>query len=306
MRSTNEAQNAVNYEARTCTYASVWKSFGVNDRSSWTMAMKTFALGLKFFRPFLRSWGGTYKIRQGVAAGLIRKGGFGFIPRQLSPEERFLLGLEWDRQTVFDVGGYEGVFTLFFARSVGPAGRVITFEPNPANCQRIRDNIRLNRLNNVQLLQLGLGVGKSKSKLVFWPDEPARGTINDSYQKSLQEKKNAACIEVEIDSLDSQLSSNALPRPDFVKIDVEAAELEVLQGMSQTLKVHRPRLFIEIHSGVDVKHLAQVLLEKDYHLHHVESNTTIDSDHTQNAYNGHLYCVHRDSSSAEHGTALRG
>jgi FkbM family methyltransferase len=256
--------------------------------------MKALALGSKFLRPFLRSGAWTYTIRQGVAAGLVRKGGLGFIPRSLSLEERFLLDLDWEGQTVYDIGGYEGVFTLFFSKSVGPAGRVLTFEPNPANCQRILENVSLNRLNNVQLLPLGLGSGKSRSKLVFWRGEPARGSIDESYQKSLLQRKEATCIEIEIDSLDNQLSSNSLPPPDFVKIDVEAAELEVLQGMCHTLKTHQPRLFIEVHSGVDVQRLVQGLLEKGYRLHHVESKTRVDSTNTQTAYNGHLYCVHRD------------
>jgi len=258
------------------------------------IAMKTLTSGLNVLRPFFRSRDWTYKIRQGVAAGLIRKGGFGFIPRALSPEEKFLLDLDWEGQTIYDVGGYEGIFTLFFAKSVGPAGRVFTFEPNPANCQRIRENVLLNRLSNVQLLPLGLGASKGKSKLVFWPDEPARGSMNDSYQESLRKKRDTVCIEIEIDSLDNQLASRPLPPPDFIKIDVEAAELEVLEGMAHTLKTCQPRLFVEVHSGVDVKQLAQGLLGKGYHLHHIESNMEIDSSNTGRAYNGHLYCVHRD------------
>jgi FkbM family methyltransferase len=256
--------------------------------------MKASVLSLKFFRPFVRSGNWTYKIRRGVAVGLKRKGGFGFLPKALSPEEKFLLDLDWEGKTIYDIGGYEGVFTLFFAKSVGPAGRVLTFEPNPVNCRRIQENLSLNHLNNVQLFQIGLGAGQGKSKLVFWPDEPARGTINGDYQKSLQQKKKSDSIEIEIDSLDRQISFNQLPPPDFVKIDVEAAELDVLAGMNQTLKSWRPRLFVEIHSGVDVRRLAQNLIEKGYRLHHVESNTAIDLNNTPIAYNGHLYCTHRD------------
>src|SRR5882724_5555052 len=243
--------------------------------------MNTLSLGSKFLRPFVRSGGWTYKIRQGVAAGMVRKGGLGFVPKPLSPEEKFLLGLDWEGRTVYDVGGYEGVFTLFFSKSAGPAGRVFTFEPNPANCRRIQENILLNDLDNVRLLPLGLGAGKGKSKLVFWPDEPARGTINGDYQKSLQQQKKSDSIEIEIDSLDNQIFLNRLPPPDFVKIDVEAAELEALAGMGETLTTHRPRLFIEVHSGVDVKRFVEGLIEKNYHLHHVESKTAIDPANTQ-------------------------
>jgi FkbM family methyltransferase len=255
------------------------------------ITMKTSALGLKLLRPFVRSGGWTYKMRQGVAAGLMRKGGLGFIPKRPTREEKFLLDLDWKGETVYDIGGYEGVFTLFFSNAVGPAGRVFTFEPNPRNCSKILENIQLNRLTNVQLLQIGLGAGQGKSKLVFWPDEPARGTINASYQKSLQQKADTSCIEIQIDSLDHQIASDSLPPPDFIKIDVEAAELEVLEGMQHTLVTHRPRLFVEIHSGVDVKRLAQGLLDKGYRLQHVESQAFIDSADNQSIYNGHLYCV---------------
>ena len=254
--------------------------------------MKTLDLGLKWVRPFLHSQDWTYKIRQGVAAGLKRKGGFGFIPRSPSAEEKFLMHLEWEDQIVYDVGGYEGVYTLFFAKAVGPAGRVFTFEPNPANCRKIRENILLNRLTNVQLIQLGLASGKGKSKLVFWPNEPARGTINADYQQSLRQKGDTACIEIELDSLDHQLAANPLrPPPDFIKIDVEAAELDVLAGMDETLKTCRPSLFIEVHSGVNTKQLAQGLFDKGYRLHQVESNTPLRLSDAPDDATCHLYCV---------------
>lgn len=246
---------------------------------------------MKWLRPFVRSGGWTYKIRQGLAAGLKRKGGFGFVPRSLSPEEKFLLELEWKGQTVYDVGGYEGVFTLFFSKAVGPAGRVITFEPNPINCQRIRENIRLNGLDNAQLFQLALGARSGKGNLVYWPEEPARGTLDSCYQESLRQTGDTRCVEIEVDSIDNQLALGRLPAPDFIKIDVEAAELEVVEGMNQTLAVHKPRLFIEIHSGVDVGRLTRNLQAGSYSLHHVESNTRIDLTNTHLAYNGHLYCV---------------
>jgi FkbM family methyltransferase len=252
--------------------------------------MKRSSWGLRFLRPFVRSGSWTYKIRRGVAAGLMRRGGLGFIPSPPSLEEKFLLDLDWQGQTIYDIGGYEGVFTLFFGKSVGPGGRVFTFEPNPANCKKIRENVQLNGLTNVQLLQIGLGVAKCQSKLVFWPDEPARGTINFCYQQSLQQRKDTTCIEIEIDSLDNRIASEPLPPPDFVKIDVEAAELEVLEGMRQTLMTHHPRLFIEIHAGVDARSLARRLLELGYRLHHIESNTPINSANAKNVYDGHLYC----------------
>src|SRR5688572_5752212 len=76
---------------------------------------------------------GVYTVRSGVAKGLKRRGGFGFIPRDISREEAFLAAMDFRGKTVFDIGAYEGIYTLFFARAVGAKGRVVTFEPNPVN-----------------------------------------------------------------------------------------------------------------------------------------------------------------------------
>ena len=255
--------------------------------------MKTLERGLKLFRPVVRSGLWTYRMRQGVAAGLKRRGGFGFWPKNLSAEEQFLVGLDWKGLTVYDVGGYEGVFSLFFARAVGTAGRVFTFEPNPGNCRKIRENLRLNRFANVEVLPVALGAGPGTSRLVFWPDEPARGSINSDYQKSLRQVSGATEIEIAVDSLDNQMMATKLQAypPDFIKIDVEAAELEVLAGMDRTLRKYRPRLFIEVHSGVDLNQLARGLKDKGYVLQPIEP--TVPSDWADRPCDStfHLYCV---------------
>lgn len=76
-----------------------------------------------------------YTSRSGLTKGLKQKGGLGFIPkRPLTREEKFLLGLDINGQTIYDIGEHAGIFTMFFARSVGKNGKVITFEPNPWNC----------------------------------------------------------------------------------------------------------------------------------------------------------------------------
>ena len=55
-----------------------------------------------------------YTSKSGLTKGLKRKGRLGFIPRQLSLEEKFLLGLDINGQTIYDIGGATGLFTIFF------------------------------------------------------------------------------------------------------------------------------------------------------------------------------------------------
>jgi hypothetical protein len=64
----------------------------------------------------------TYTTRSGIAAGLKRKGGLGFLPRSLSEEELFYQSLNLSGKTVYDVGSYEGIFFLLPHVRLGMAG----------------------------------------------------------------------------------------------------------------------------------------------------------------------------------------
>ncbi|TRZ51193.1 MAG: FkbM family methyltransferase [Dehalococcoidia bacterium] len=241
----------------------------------------------------------VYTVRHGLARGLKMKGGLGFISqiRRLTEEEKFLAGLDLSGQTVYDIGGYEGAFTIFFARAVGKKGRVITFEPHPQNINKIRENIRLNRFYNVGVWQVGLGKRRGKATLAFHRSELATASLQEDIKAKILQEKGAEAIQIEIDSLDSQITANKLPKPDFIKIDVEGLEMDVLLGMGETIKVCKPRLFIEIH-GVDLKRktenvqrVAGFLMASGYSIYHVESRKMINSSNIQIAREGHLYCT---------------
>jgi FkbM family methyltransferase len=241
----------------------------------------------------------VYTVRHGLAKGLRRRGGLGFVPYAGAQprEEAFLEKLDLQNKTVFDVGGYEGVFTLFFARRVGPGGRLVTFEPNPRNYTRIVDNVRLNAFKNVEVRQLAIGAAPGRATLVFPTDETARGSLVGDIQDQIRHEKSVAAMDVEIDTLDRQIALGA-PDPDFVKIDVEGFELDVLRGMSGLIARRRPALYIEIH-GADMQKklenvtaVVELLWLSGYAVHHVESALVIDdSSKLPAARQGHLYCV---------------
>ena len=102
-----------------------------------------------------------YTVRFGLAKGLKRKGGLGFIPlpqiMPLTQEEKFLMNLDLSGQTIYDIGGAAGLFTLFFGRAVGEKGKVVTFEPNPELYNKIIENVKLNKFNHVEVRQIALG-----------------------------------------------------------------------------------------------------------------------------------------------------
>jgi FkbM family methyltransferase len=241
----------------------------------------------------------VYTVRNGLARGLRRRGGLGFVPNwgASSPEERFFERLALEGQTVYDVGGYEGVITLFFARRVGPEGRVITFEPNPRNARRIEENVRLNGFTNVFIRPNALGAVPGRATLVFPSDETARGSLEAHISDDIRREKGARTVEVVVDTLDGQVAAG-LPMPDFVKLDVEGLERDALEGMRVVINTRRPRLYIEIH-GADacrkldnVTSVAGFLWAAGYHIHHVETGSDLTGpDDLATATEGHLYCT---------------
>lgn len=250
----------------------------------------------KIFRLLLKNCVGT--IRSGLAKGLKAKGHWRIFPwfRRLTPEELFLVNLNLKDQTVFDIGGHVGLLTMFFARSVGPHGNVIVFEPMPENYNAVLENVRLNQFTNTRVINIGLGRGHETKSLIVRLSDTATASMEEGIQKEILNEGNPIILKVEVDCLDHQIALHQLPEPDFVKIDVEGMEIEVLMGMAGTIKKNKPVLFIEIH-GADLprknenaRKVVDFLSQHGYSLYHVESKCRINRTNAQIAMRGHLYC----------------
>jgi FkbM family methyltransferase len=217
-----------------------------------------------------RPWfdGFTYTARSGLACGLRRRGGLGFLPaRPPTAEERWLLNQDWRGQVVFDVGAWEGVFALFFARAVGPAGAVVAFEPHPRHFRRLVENLTLNSFAHARALPIALGARDAVAP--FAPDAVAG-------HSRLVTKGASATVRVA--RLDVLMAAERLPMPDFIKIDVEGGELDVLLGAKATLAARRPRLLIEVHPEAPVADLLCYLEWLGYRLWYVEASQPLTSN----------------------------
>lgn len=208
----------------------------------------------------------VYVARSGLARGLRRRGGLGFLPgRPLTAEERWLAARVWQGQIVYDVGAWEGVFALFFARAVGTQGQVVAFEPNPRSAAQLRENVTLNCFQNVRLFEIALGEVEGQAYLHVPEGASARGHLTEG----------KAGTAVPVRRLDTLIAAEGLPVPDFIKIDVEGAELAVLRGAQRTLVRCRPTLLIEVHPQADHIALWTLLRELGYALQCVETRCTL-------------------------------
>jgi len=245
----------------------------------------------------------TYTSRHGLAKGLKRKGGLAFLPSfiprstEMIREEVFIEGLPFSGKTVYDIGGDQGIYTLFFARKVGDKGRVITFEPNPFSYEHIVTNVQLNGFKQVEVRNIALGEKTGTLTFAFPEKDPGRGTADELIREQILKEPGSRTTEVEVDTLDNLITSAGLPIPDFAKVDVEGLELNVLRGMYKTLTAHRPELFIEVH-GADtraktenIRQVASFLLSLGYKIHHVESEHEITPVNIDDAREGHIYCT---------------
>jgi FkbM family methyltransferase len=141
--------------------------------------------------------------------------------------------------TVYDVGANIGYVSLALAKRVGPAGKVVAFEPLPQNVEKLRKSIDVNGLKNIQLFDLA-AAEKDGEAIIRLAENPSTASLvwhkNDTSASQFVVRKAA---------IDDLVSARALSYPKFVKIDVEGAEASVLQGMRRTLSKSMPVVFVE-------------------------------------------------------------
>jgi FkbM family methyltransferase len=143
----------------------------------------------------------------------------------------------------YDIGGYKGYMSGVMA--LNGAASVHIFEPLPANLASISSLCALNPQLAMTLHSCAVGASNGFMQLHVMPDTSMGKLANSSFQPNAVP---AESIEVKIISLDSMHACGHLPPPSLIKIDVEGAEVSVLLGATDLLRIHRPTIFLEAHS----------------------------------------------------------
>lgn len=202
----------------------------------------------RILRPLSDRW--VYTARSGLAKGMKLRGGFAFLRRPVPKEETILLQIADSLQgrVVYDIGANVGLTTLFFARCVGDEGLVVAFEPVPAMAQRLRENVRLNRLSNVRIYEVALGDQDTHAEIHFTPDASGISTLRPDIAQRYTSDFTMRTLPVQVARLDTLVEREALPPPFLLKIDVEGFEYAVLQGAQRVIEQHHPQIFLELHA----------------------------------------------------------
>ena len=139
----------------------------------------------------------------------------------------------------WDIGANIGFYTCLLASQVENTGAVVAFEPAAHTCDYLHENISLNQLTNVTVVNKGIGDKAKQGNLYYCEAALTEGTASLKYAEG-----RAASESVTLDTIDNLIS--VLPPPNFIKIDVEGYQLEVLRGGEHCLKMHAPLLMAEL------------------------------------------------------------
>ena len=171
-----------------------------------------------------------------------------------------------------DIGAHIGLYTLPAAHKL-KMGRVFAFEPSIKNYTVLKNHIELNNLKNVKLYNLL--VGNNDSSIKFYEQinsvSPKNSIVKvdkiSSYEEVIKKQ-------ISLDSffLDKKITPNSM------KIDVEGAEIFVLNGAKNLIKLSKPRIYLSVHPvrikklGQDISQLYKFIDEINYSIYDMDMN----------------------------------
>jgi FkbM family methyltransferase len=239
--------------------------------------------------PVLLPFGGWWLARNDFVGAALFNGGFenterSFVERFLRPGMTFL-----------DIGAHHGFYTLLASRKVGPGGRVLAVEASPRERARLHVHLRINGCKNVEVD--GRAIGETEGDAELYLVQGSQNGCNSLRKPEVEEPTQV--IPVRVERLDNVLRDHQVAKVDFMKLDVEGAELSVLKGASQLLHSYpRPIILVEVYTirtqpwGYPARDIIRYLANAHYHWFRPLSDGGLEAlDVQQNEYDGNFIAI---------------
>jgi FkbM family methyltransferase len=169
------------------------------------------------------------------------------------------------KDNFIDVGAHIGRYSIMASKRIGSSDRVIAIEAHPDTFELLKKNIKLNALHNVTTINSVVTSQKGKVKL-YLPGQDSGFTVYNTIMIN-RAKPTENFLEVEANTLDNILDENNIQRVNYLKIDVEGAELEVLKGAVNTLSSNKDlTLLIEVHGDANYKPILEIFEEYKFQI----------------------------------------
>ena len=150
-----------------------------------------------------------------------------------------MLKLIRPKATIFDIGANIGWYTINFAKIL-KGGHVYSFEPIPTSFSYLRKNLALNNITNARIFNYGLYNEEKILTFYYYPE--GLGNASSKCLNSTYSSKRMNCRVRKMDDFTREAKITV----DFIKCDVEGAELFVFQGGTNTIKRDKPVIFTEL------------------------------------------------------------
>ena len=144
---------------------------------------------------------------------------------------------------ILDVGGFWGDTALYFANRIKDLGQVISIEFIPRNLSILKMNINLNPHLSNRIKIIEGAVWNSSDKLLYYTDKGISSKIRLKPSKKFINK-------IKTISIDDLVKRYKIPKIDFIKMDIEGAELNALMGAKEVIKKFKPKLAISIYHDI--------------------------------------------------------
>ena len=164
-----------------------------------------------------------------------------------------------DTDVIIDVGGHIGLFSLY-ASQFCKNGLIYSFEPVPENYDLLIDNVRSNDLNQIKPFNLAVSNSNSDIKLYLNDDEAGHSMFS----------KSSKSITVDSISLQQIFDNNNIENCNFLKLDCEGTEYEILENLPTSYFDKIKKIVIEYHMADThpelLENLKKILIKQNYSL----------------------------------------
>ena len=151
---------------------------------------------------------------------------------------------------VIDIGAHIGLFGAIATKLAGESGKVFSFEPAPNTFPVLEQTIRINKLDHL-MEPVNQAMSKETGTTTFFISADEADVSNSLVSYKVDRKLIG--VEVEINTIDNFVAERNLMQLDFIKIDAEGVEYDVLQGGIETFRTLKPHIILAIHPEPIVK-----------------------------------------------------
>jgi FkbM family methyltransferase len=189
-----------------------------------------------------------------------------FIDRQYEYDKIVPAIKAREADIVIDAGGCFGDTALYFAHEVGENGHVYTIEFIPSNLGIMTKNLDLNENLKQRITIVERPLWNVSNEVLYYMDQGPASFV--SFSKT--DNFNKATLTISIDDL---VKERNISKVDFIKMDIEGAEMNALKGAIQTIQTFRPKLAIAIYHQIKdfanvVNFIAELNLEYEFYIGH--------------------------------------